>query len=235
VVLSGVALLCHALLHNTQVVEVQGRTGLPHLHSVAWGPLQEDEDEEEEVEAEHPKKTDPATLLGRLQDNEHVPREELEPLVQLGAGAITVCLRPDDLQRQFPGDDSNPGLSEQQAERVCMLAQTMQQHACTPSCTTAFVEGQECRFWSPWLPCLFPLIATCPTGPGAEAKLKAMESIHRRVQSLLRDQRHTIDGGPFAEMVPREALIALLRQVDGPPVGLEGGGVCLGGCCLPPD
>ncbi len=226
--------ICHFLLHTTQVVEVQARTGRPHLHSVAWAPLEEEENEDEEAEGDrHSNKSDHTELLGRLQDNKHVPREELEPLVQLGAGAITVCLCPDDLQRQFPGDDSNPGLSDQQAERVCLLAQTMQRHTCTPSCTTAFVEGQECRFWSPWMPCLFPLIATCPNGPGAEEKLKAMESIHRRVQSLLREQRHTIDGGPFDEEVPREALIALLRQVDGPPVGLEGGAFAWAGAVFP--
>ena len=71
-----------------QVVEVQARSGLPHVHRVAWQQLA------------------PACrrLLTLLQagTSSTLSLADLRPVVELGARALTVSTSPVHLQEQYP-------------------------------------------------------------------------------------------------------------------------------------
>jgi hypothetical protein len=191
-----------------QVVEVQGRSGLPHVHAVGWRPFE----------------SDLANLLTRLQAGEvaGLTKAELRPVEDLGFSAITVSLQPAILYQQFSE------LTEEQADKVARLATRLQWHYCTSSCTTNVPEGQECYHYFPRLPSLLPAVVARPPDPvhgeeWAKKQLLATETVHCKVQQWLREERTAIQARAGQEDRVA-ALVCLLRQVAAPPQPLSSGG-----------
>ena len=187
-----------------QVVEFQARSGLPHLHSVGWRSF-------------------PAaitSLLEKLQTGNcaDMTREALAPLLEVAVGAITVTLSTARLLEQFPL------LTHDQAQRAATVASVLQWHKCTSSCTTIFPEGQQCQLYYPQLPSCFDIIAVRPhlRTREEEQTLCKIESLHQRVQQLLRDDPPL--PGHVVEEEPVEELLNLLWRVDGVPRPLPNGG-----------
>ena len=86
-----------------QVTEVQSRTSLPHSHGLFWC---------------HDLPRDVRQTLHLLQQDNASMRlapGQVEPLVEVGAAAITVSLQADRLAQQFPL------LSAEQASRFCCV------------------------------------------------------------------------------------------------------------------
>ena len=144
-----------------QVVEVQGRSGLPHHHSIGWRPLTPAQKQ----------------LLTSLQagTSATLTMADLAPLVEMASAAITVTTSPTILRHQFPL------LTIQQAEEAVRLARGLQVHTCTPSCTTDFHLGQRCRERFPRLPSLLDLVARQPPldTKEQEARFARVEEVHR--------------------------------------------------------
>ena len=147
---------------------MQNRTSLPHCHSLNWRHLTPQEE----------------ALLLELQGGggAHLEREELEPLVRLACGAITVSTSPTSLLQQFPF------LTVAQAQKVAALAIHLQLHRWSPSCTSNLPPLQKCSQYFPKPPSLIPLMAVRPklrTENEREA-LQRLETIVCKVQELLR-------------------------------------------------
>ena len=181
------------------MVEVQGRSGLPHYHCVGWRPLTPAQRE----------------LLSSLQagTSADLTMADLAPLVQLAVAAITVTTSPTILRHQFPL------LTIQQAEEAVVLARGLQVHTCTPSCNTVFYLGQQCGERFPRLPSLLNLVARQPPldTPEEEERFGALEELHRAVQEQLRAR----EGGEEEEPA---ALLEVLHQLGPAPQVLPQGG-----------
>ena len=184
---------------------MQNRTSLPHCHSLNWRHLIPQEE----------------ALLLELQGGggAHLEREELEPLVRLACGAITVSTSPASLLQQFPL------LTEGQAQKVAALAVLLQRHRCSPSCTSNLPPLQKCGQYFPKPPSLIPLVAVRPklrTDNEREA-LQRLEMIVCKVQELLRQDDPV--PGLTDDVDEVQQLLALLRRVGIAPLQLpEGGG-----------
>ena len=192
-----------------QVVEVQGRSGLPHYHGMGWCRLTPAQRE----------------LLSSLQaGTSTLTMADLVPLVQLAAAAITVTTSPTILRHQFPL------LTMGQAEEAVVLARRLQVHTCTPSCTTVFHLGQQCSERFPRLPSLLDLVARRPPleTEEEEARFARVEELQRQVQEQLRARE-----GEEEEEEPA-ALLGVLRQLGPAPQVLPQGSYWWQGIAFPP-
>ena len=169
-----------------QVVEVQARSGLPHLHRVAWQQLS----------------PDCSRLLALLQagTSSALSLADLRPVVELGAAAITVSTSTARLQQEFPA------LTGEQVQKVVQLMATVQIHHHTASCTTEFPPGQDCREFFPRLHSLLNLVARQPDMAVEEQveRMEAIEVLHWRVQKVLRDK------------IARGAIVPVIKAADTP-------------------
>ena len=180
---------------------MQGRSGLPHVHGQLWRPLTSTQ----------------RALLTSLQSGKcaHLDMAALQPIVELGQGAVTVSTRPQDLRQQFPT------MGEELVEEVVGLVSRLQVHSCTASCVPMAADLQHCRHFYPKPPSLLPLVARRPhldTGE-QEAELARLEKLHFKVQELVR-------GGEVDKWgeEPVTSLLLLLRELGPAPQPLPGAG-----------
>ena len=198
-----------------QVVEVQGRSGLPHVHVEAYQHLTPAQ--------QH--------LLTTLQegDSSTLSHTDLRALVELATAAMTVSTSPTLLLQQFPL------LSAEQAQEVVRLALLHQHHTCTPNCTVEVGHGQQCSLWYPCLPSLLPLVARRPDlqDQGERDRLEEVERLHRRVQGVLRARHARGELGEEVQVAEVEKLLEVLRETGPAPQALPQGGFTWQGVAFP--
>ena len=200
---------------NKTVTEVQGWSGLAHLHAVLWRPIS----------------SDVSSVMERCQAGESggLSRQDFQGVVELATSILTVTLSPGVLHAQFPA------LSVQQATEAVRLASKFQLHACSAFCTSSFPEDQLCKEWFPRLPSVFALVARTPLAgcKNDEAMLNKFERIHLQVQRLLRNAQRGVYIHPSGTDL--HALVVLLGEVsvNDQPVLLEDGGYTWAGTTFP--
>ena len=198
------------------MVEVQARSGLPHKHRLAWQQLA-------------PTCRRLLTLL-QAGTSSTLSLADLRPVVEMGARALTVSTSPAHLQEQYPL------LTAHQAEEVARLMVALQTHHHTPSCTTEFPAGQECREFFPRLPSLLNLVARQPDLQNEEQveRLGEYEGLHWKVQRVLRARLARGQVGEEEEQVGEvELLLRVLRETGPAPQALPQGSFTWQGSTFP--
>ena len=195
--------------------EVQGRSGLAHLHAVLWRPVS----------------SDVSSVMERCQARQSggLSREDFQGVVDLATSILTVTLSPGVLHAQFPA------LSPILSIKAVGLARKFQVHTCTEFCTSSSPEDQLCKEWFPRLPSVFALVARTPLADckNDAAMLEKFERIHLQVQRLLRDAQARVYLHPPGTDL--DALVALLGMVsvNDQPLRLEDGGYTWAGTTFP--
>ena len=106
---------------------------------------------------------------------------DLEPVVAVAKGAVTVSTKADDILLQFPK------FTRARAEEVETLVLRHQQHHCTPLCENSVFPGQKCNKFFPQLPSLFCLMARTPfLDKAGQRRLEDIYEIHVNLQKKLR-------------------------------------------------
>ena len=180
-----------------QVMETQGRSGLPHEHCLlccALTPTQR-------------------ALLTTLQtgDSSSLTMAALQPVVVLGLRAVTVSTCAEDIRHQFPS------MEEGVVEEVVGLVRLLQHHRCTGSCVPMVGGLQECSHFYPRPPSLLPLVARRPLLKTEEQQeeLARLEAVHVKVQKLVR-------GGEVERWgeEPVPSLLQLLSELAPAPLDI---------------